>query len=326
MGDPGRGEFRGIRGSTVTVRLADGSSHNISITPKHRATNAGPVFLRSARETALRDILKQESAVRSLLRAQTSRLNEQLRSSNNKLRADGSLPRKVRSELNQLANGLVKFAVSKMEKQIRDTINRVVKREIRAQNQALKAAGQRPLNRKEIAQLVSTIVSRVMTQPYPNTEHTTQDRLRALGVRSTRLMHSAVNAKLPKRPKALDHLRRGMHDPKTGPTRVDGGSVGKAVARMSRTEQARAMRETALQIAKSRKVQLMYWRLNPRHRFQGDEICEKLADWTGPGVSAALRRAGVPRGSIDLGGLYTLRGFPDIPHPNCMCFQEMFFI
>jgi hypothetical protein len=136
-------------------------------------------------------------------------------------------------------------------------------------------------------------------------------------------MLTARNA--AERRQAVANARRGLHFEQPGPSGVSGGVNARQLARINRTEQARAIQTGMLRLMRSTGVQMAYWRLSPLHKwYGGQEICEKLAVGTGPDVWRKLREAGLDPMREDTSGLYTLESFPMVPHPHCMCLQLPF--
>jgi hypothetical protein len=140
----------------------------------------------------------------------------------------------------------------------------------------------------------------------------------SLKIRDELMKHAEFNQ--VERIKRLRQVKKKLVDPKNSQK----SCVARGVARLSRTEQNRAMHEAVLEYMVKNDYKFAYWRLSNAHKFYGgSEVCEVLATNTGDGVSTALTTSGA---SLDTAGLYLSDAYPTIPHANCMCSVEPIFI
>ncbi len=322
MAEPGTGKFSGIQGSVISVSLDDGSSFETSLDPI-RLPSRGSRLFRKARAIALQKVVLQEAKIRSILRLASSKLNNSVNSLDSKRESDGRLPARDRRRLRVMADNLTRLAILDIRSTLAGNITSAVNRQSTTHNEFLGRKNLSRLSSESLKSLETSVIRTVMTRSFPGTSKTVTNRLGALSVRMRKLMRSFINAPREDLKRRLSILRRGLHDPKPGPTNIDGGSLGKAIGRINRTEQARAMRDITLKLGEKSGIEYAYWRLSTRHKWQGNEICEKISQSTGPGVISRIRAQGIDDSLVDTTGLYLVRLFPSIPHPNCMCYQEL---
>lgn len=243
-------------------------------------------------------------------------------------RAEKNLPegRMLPPDTARFIRGVIRDGVVRATREcgnaIEDGIRKGLRREMKAQVKALRDQGVK-IPKAAVDAAIEAAVKSAMEVPFPGTDFSTQDRLRGLMGRGMSVFNPLFTVKSTEaRGRAMERVRKQLHDPKPGKTRVSGGSLSKKIMRINRTEQARALREANLAILTAAGVEYAYWRLSPQHPwYGGNEICEKLAAGTGAGVVAELRDKGLTPKGGELRGLYRIGQFPRIPHPNCMCTQ-----
>jgi len=285
----------------------------------------GPEEMRGARGTSLRQSHKQAGTLRQHFRDGTVAFSAEVREKNKSSRTEsGEFTTKARLELDQLANTQIRGAMGKVQESMKSNIALAVQRDLRAQSEVLAKLGIPKQTDAKLAQLSATATNNAMNNPFPGTQTTTKDRLAREAGKAKLRYDRVIKSKLGEdSTKAMDYMRRGLHDPKPGHTRVDGGSVGKSLQRINRTEQARAAREANLALYKELGVAFSYWRLSSSHAWHsGHEVCEILASGTGAGVIAKLAEFDVDLSDVDISGMYLVVEYPSLPHPHCMCYQE----
>lgn len=321
--------LRGSVGETHTVQDITGESIQISVDPSNPDPPRISEFdqLNDSRRITLGNLAREEATLRGTFRGSTAEFNK-LRQSAERgggILPEGTLDPVRQAELRSQADRLVRRDFERQGANIRETIGSATTREMRAQMDVLRRMGVPLPSKSEMTALANQATNTVMNDPFPGTDKSLNDRLTREAGRARGRYEQYINAQSNKeRARAMDHLRRGLHDPMPGRTRVDGGSVGKALARIQRTEQRRALQEANTELARKVGFEFMYYKLSPNHRwYGGGEVCEVLAVTTGPGVVDRLRQLGADPGQVDLQGLFLRDQFPQVPHPNCMCMQEI---
>jgi hypothetical protein len=185
---------------------------------------------------------------------------------------------------------------------------RSARAQIRRDSVAAVAAGalSRPISRAVATSMAEGITATVMTQPFPGTSFSAEQRAASMAL----ILGRDVNALLSGEP-YRDVRRRAGNLANRGA----GASVVAQMSRLVRTEFMRASRTATLAVATEAGAEYVYWRLSPAHVWQGGkEACEVIAEGSGD-VS------GAPPGASRR-GLYRLGEIPAAPHPHCMCYLE----
>ncbi len=274
-----------------------------------------------SRVSALQDAKNAEKPIRAELRKATQAVASRLDSSKSLRSSLGYLSSTLKERIRRVGVRKLEQSIDKTTEIMRRVISDAVDRELKAQMRRYEDLKLPKPSKKAIKAVRDNAIDVVMRRPFPGTSVSLPDRMNALRVRTEELMVAAISAETPEIAKKIDHMRRGTHDPKQR-TRLPGGSVNKAINRILRAEQARAMREASLGLAPAAGVDYMYWALSPAHVKPC--ACEILAAGTGTSVAAELDAAGINPSSIDLVGLYTVGDYPTIPHPHCLCIQVPF--
>lgn len=316
---PAVARLRGTVGEVLTARTFSGQEIRLTATLGRVASALVPEYIADALQTHVNVQFRAEAQLRQIFRDGTAQFNPHRKNADRKY-PDRPLPLRDQRWLSEVAKQIVAIAVRQVKVTMQDEFRRGARRDANRELETLRRLG-RTLPSDVVDTIIRTAAREAMNSPWPGTDATTTKRVNGYGSRAMKLYQDVVHAQTKAaRAKAMDRLRRGLHDPKRGQTRVDGGSVGKALSRINRTEQTRISHKIAREIALAAGVSFMYWRLSPSHRwYGGNEICEKLAAQTGFGVIAALHRAGVVPSSVELEGLYLAQDPPYVPHPNCMC-------
>lgn len=282
-----------------------------------------PKAVRASRAATLRALPKQAASVRRLYRELSTEIIKDVKAV--RRTASGRLPKPTEVRLRKKIERRLKGVSSSIQGMFKSNILQAAEREVRAQSRALKSLGLPPLTLEAQSRLAEKVAARVFREPFPGTSQTTTDRVSALQARAAKLGDSVLRADEEMFPRRARQLGVGLHDTRPGsPREVPGGSVGKSLERINRTEQQRAAHESAVALGMEVGLQYAYWRLSPMHKwYGGNEICEKLAAQQGPGVEQALLSDGDDPGRHDTRGLYLLVKFPEVPHPNCMCQVEL---
>jgi hypothetical protein len=270
----------------------------------------------------MRATVRQEGTFRHVYRRHVSEFARAVDAA----RDDGVVPPLARRQLRRLADRVADQALVDTRAEILKGMRSATRRELTNMVRRMRDAGLSVPSAAEVRWISDEVARDVLDRPWPGTTQNTTGRLTALRDRMRRLLDPMVSARTPQqRQDALTLARRGLHFEQPGPSGVPGGVSSRQLARINRTEQARAIQTAMLRVMRMAGVELAYWRLSPLHKwYGGQEICEKLAVGTGPDVTRKLREAGVDVSTTDLSGLYTLRSFPAVPHPHCMCLQIPF--
>lgn len=287
----------------------------------------GPEEIRKARATTRRSTERDAASIRQGFRDGTSEFVKELRKYDRNRRQDGQLYARDRRRLERLADQFTRSGTERSLETIRSSAEASVSREFRQQAKFLERLGVPVPPESRLSQIQSDAVERAISTPFPGTDLNTRDRLSRDAGRVRKRYQDVIQARPDELDRKIDHLRRGVHDPKPGPTRIDGGCACKSIQRVNRTEQSRALREANLDLYKAAGLDLAYWRLGEGHKWAGgQEACEILARRTGPGVRAYVQDKGIEIPDEDYEGLYLINEFPEIPHPNCMCYQEPYMV
>lgn len=219
---------------------------------------------------------------------------------------------RLKSVCNQLARNKVRELKSLVEKEIEASVKTYmigVRRSIPNKDD-LKMAEINAIAKKKARQIMRSKVAGKSANQRMNRY--------ALKIRDELMKHAEFRQ--ADRIQRLRILKKKLVDPKNSQK----SCVARGVARLSRTEQNRAMHEAVLEYMVKNDYKFAYWRLSNAHKFYGgSEVCEVLATNTGDGVSTALTTSGA---SLDTAGLYLSDAYPTIPHANCMCSVEPIFI
>ena len=101
----------------------------------------------------------------------------------------------------------------------------------------------------------------------------------------------------------LKKLKKNFVDPKNSHR----SCIARGVARITRTEQNRAMHEAVLEFMQANNFEFVYWRLSNAHKsYGGNEVCEVLATNTGEGVEKSLLQS---NNNLNRSGLYLADAF-----------------
>lgn len=314
---PARG---GIQGSTLRARTVDGDS--IVLTEDADESVLPTIPPSVARTLTMRATVRQEGTFRTIYRRHISDVTSAIE----RALVDGRLPPLARRQLGRLADRAVEQATVDARAEILKGMREAGRRELANMARRMQAAGLRPPSPAVVRMIADEVAREMWDRRWPGTQQNTSGRLAILGQRMRALIDPLLRAEdNTQRRQALGNLRRGMHFEQPGPSGVPGGVNSRQLARINRTEQARAVQTGMLRLMRETGIRLAYWRLSPLHKwYGGQEICEKLAVATGPNVTRKLLEMGLDPASENLEGLYLLDAFPMVPHPHCMCLQIPF--
>ncbi len=312
----------GTQGDALSV-MTDGGQ----ITVTGNATDVAAVQARG--DQALSDagrvtrgqLSRQNGHFRGIGRESTVSLQNEVTTA--KRNSRGDLYPATRARLLRQVDSEVRRQGAAQRSAVESNVSASTRRALRAQLDVMRRMGVPPPTRAQMNSLASRVARASLTTDWPGTNTNTNQRINALQARSRQLLTDAINQPTKdKQNRAIRRARNGLHA--SHQNKVRGGNVSRQMERISRTEQARAARDATMELAKMVGFKFAYWRLSAQHKsYGGKEICEKLAVSTGPDVEEKLKRMGVDPATVLLEGLYSIGSFPHIPHPNCMCFQEM---
>lgn len=318
-------EGTGVLGRRVSIRLADGSDFVLTRKASERPKNGrGQSSVSNARVKTLNAIPGRRRDLRRVSERALQDFFGVEERAHARRRADGSYRADGRRRITAAANRAERRIFDEILASSRTAINDAVERELRAHIRRLQDRGIDTAGPSQ-ARLVRNSVRRVFEENFPGTRANLTDRIRRNSRRVASLARSVIRASPQNREIVLRSLRNvAIKDPRNA-SYVRGGNHIANSERLQRTETSRAVRFSTLALASALKIDLVYWRLSAAHRwYGGNEVCEKLAVNTGPDVTSVLREAGINPSSVNLRGLYTRERFPEIPHANCMCQQEIF--
>lgn len=315
MGDnPTR--LHGIVGDSLTAKTEGGATIKLTETLESTDYQGSKHPVALARKALVGQWARQDGTLRQHMREATATLNRSIPSNQTELSptARARIKREVEEQL--------RTSVRQAGDSIGRNLAEATTRDLRAQAEHLRRLGLPPPSAEQLKRLAEATAARTLATPFPGTGKTTADRLGALGARAQQRLDRVVDADPKKRARDMQRARANLHDVKPGTTK--GGSVAKDLSRINRTEQSRSARDATIALGKEIGLEFAYWRLSANHRHRGgDEICEKLSEGYGPDVVERLRELGADARGVNLSGLYTRENYPEVPHPNCMCFPEL---
>lgn len=319
-------KLRGIRQSDVEVKLNEGEFYTSADKILKKSDIKGAPILAQARKQIRRSQVKQEATIRQGFREAVNEMARLWSEAHKSRLSNGLLPAHAAGELEKAADRLADKAIASARATIERSVTMAVVKELRAQMKHLSSSSVRAPSGAFLARIRDAVVKDAFSRPWPGTKFSTEDRLNAIRGRvKDKLMRIAIARSVGEAKEAVGVARKALHDTSPGTTVVagGGGSSSKSVQRINRSEQARAIKNASLQLFGKSGVPFAYWRLSPLHPwYGGDEVCERISAEWGPDVEETLYGLGLDTGSVELAGLYTIAKYPDVPHPNCMCYPE----
>jgi hypothetical protein len=270
------------------------------------------------RRKALRAIqLKQEGALRTIWRRISSQLTRQNASYMRIHGKDYVLTLSERASFKAYLQRAISHAANNTFSLIKSAMREAIRLELKMVTLQYNIS----LEDIDINKVQYALRDKLLAKPFPGTDLTLQQRIRAYAGKAMLNIAPYIDLETQaERDSAMKVIRKQMSYAKPGSAGVPGGTISKDIARLNRTEQARAVREADLLAYKVADLDFLHWRLGPGHNWEdGLEICEKLAAGMGAGVETELIEAGIDTSTVDLEGLYNAAAFPAIPHPNCIC-------
>lgn len=307
----------GTISSKHTIRLSDGTTQVLSSKPRSVRKGEKNDEVRDAKRRILNRLSRQEGRIRGLVQEGVNTFEREIHKVELKSKRDkdGKLKVVEKSKLTQSLEKVVRGVV----RDVRDEIFNNLKGSIKTYLIGVRRGSPKGdlLSMKEIEELSSRIAVSVYKKKTGKNNKTTANRLGALGANMEVELSKLMDKTFVERFNYRSILKKKLIDPKGS----GDACVSRGVARISRTEQNRAIHEATLEVMKIKNISLAYWRLSASHvSYGGAEVCEVLAVGTGLGVEDV-----VPSG-VSILGLYMANSFPSIPHPNCMCSIEPLYI
>ena len=318
----------GLQQGQIAV-TTQGNPIMLSLDPAVNPDKLGlSALMARSRDFQRRGLPRSEAAIRGILKKGTVEFNKaRVIAEKTGVTRTGSLNASAKRRLTIIAKREILEVTRRTTNAMKHEFSSAAKRELRAQMRRLALQGVPPIDVGKLKSLANQAADNSLNTNYPGTQENTLKRINRLSQVTLGRYKNYINAPNPEaRIKAMDDLRRGLHDTTRSARGIPGGSVSKSLQRVSRTEQSRAMREVNLGLGSMLALSFAYWRLSSSHpNYGGNEVCDLLAGNTGPGVENELERIGADMGIIDTAGLYLINDFPEIPHPNCLCGQELWF-
>ena len=315
------------REGTDTVTLQNGAT--FVLTKKGSSVSKNPDEETKRTRTSLLNTLALLRVLfaRELTEAEGDYLWFELKANNSRSAPKFLVSPLMRRLAKQRAKAIAGKTSKKIYALIQNSIEEAIKKELKSQNKVLKRIGFEPLSNTKLVNLSAEIIKPMLKLAYPGTKLNTEQRSKLLSALMVKHMEHPINATVSRRSRAVEMMRESISGTKAGPSPLRGGSVIKGAMRIARSEQARVTRYASLRLGEVTGVELVYWRLSSAHKWHGGgESCERLAEMTGPGVVSLLASKNKGGRGINTRGLYTLGGYPNIPHAHCMCYPEFIYV
>jgi len=311
--------LKGTSGDKLPIALSDGTTHTLTLSLRDRPDVSSG--LSEARRITLVGVQGQEASIRAGFREGLHDFAER------KLRMErrGDPSARDISVLRAAADASVRKSVRTILGVIEDGVRASVRREVKAHDAWMRGKGADKVSDPVMETILKEAVHTAINVPFPGTKESTRDRLAREAYRARKSYDGVIVATGDDVRPALQIAREKLYaSPSSG---FSGGNISKSVQRINRTEQSRALSGAAASLAAHFGVKMGYWRLNPSHpNYGGGEVCEKIAAGVGPGVLEELDALGLLQTEMSIAGLYLYSAFPELPHPNCMCYQEFFVV